>query len=295
MKILICDAFDPSLPGKLSRFGTVTQDKDQLAEAEVALVRSKTRCDREWLEAAPSMKIIIRGGVGTDNIDKETAAARGIEVRNTPRASSIAVAELTMGLMLAAVCNILPGHTTLKKGEWAKKQLKRTELHGKTLGLIGMGHIAAEVARRARPFGMNVIAYRRSGKPSELAEVKQGLDDVLAAADILSLHTPLTPETEGLIDAAAIAKMKDGVIIVNTGRGRCVVEEDVAAALRAGKIRCYANDVWYSDPPEASPLLDAPNTVLTPHLGASTEENLLRIGDEVEQILEDFQKRGGNA
>lgn len=292
MKILICDAFDPSLPGRLRRFGEVTEDLSELSSAEVALVRSRTRCTREWLDGAPRLKLIIRGGVGLDNIDREYAASRGIQVRNTPAASSIAVAELALALLLGAACNLIPGHTSMKQGEWAKKQLKRTELHGKTLGLIGMGRIATELARRASACGMRVIAYRLSGRPSEHAEVRATLEEVLGESDFLSLHTPLTPETKGMINAETIAKMKDGVIFVNTGRGACVIEEDVAAALRSGRIRCYANDVWYSDPPTDSPLIDAPNTILLPHLGASTSENLLRIGDRVEQILEEFEGQG---
>lgn len=289
MKIFFSDPFGPDLPGRLQRFGETFDDPTRLPEAEVALVRSKTTCDREWIDRAENLKMIIRGGVGMDNIDREYAAQKGIRVHNTPEASSIAVAELTMALMLAAICNVVPGHNSLKQGEWAKKQLKRTELHGKVLGLIGMGRIATEVARRAQAFGMRVIAYRRSDDGSEWAEVKSSLDEMLAEADFVSLHTPLTPETEGMIDAETISKMKDGVILVNTGRGKCIVEEDVAAALRDGRVACFANDVWYSDPPAPeSPILSAPNTVLTPHLGASTRENLGRIGDVIEGILEEF-------
>lgn len=289
MKILICDAFDASLPGKLARFGTVTDDVSQLPEANVALIRSKTTCTKEWIDGAPNLELIIRGGVGTDNIDKDHAASKGIQVFNTADASSIAVAELALALMLASVCNIVPGHNSMKQGEWTKKQLKRSEIYGKTLGLIGMGRIASELAKRAKACGMKTVAHRLSGKFSPDAEVRESLSEVLAEADFLSLHTPLTPETKGMINAETISQMKDGVILINTGRGKCVVEADVAQALSNGKIRCYANDVWYSDPPKDSPLIDAPNTILLPHLGASTSENLLRIGEVVESILDNFQ------
>jgi len=290
MKILISDAFDPGLAEKLARFGEVTTDKDRLSEVDVALVRSKTKCTREWIDQAPNLKLIIRGGVGIDNIDTDYASTKGVEVRNTPEASSIAVAELAVALMFAIVSNIVPSNNTMKQGEWAKKQLKRSELYGKTLGLIGIGRIATEVARRAAACGMKVIAHDPYVEKSDHAEMKP-MDEVLAEADFISLHTPFTPETDKMINAALIAKMKDGVIIINTGRGKCVNEEDVAKALGSGKIRAYGNDVWYSDPPENSPLIDAPNVVMTPHIGASTNENLLRIGDVIERILDEFSSK----
>ncbi len=290
MKILISDAFDASLAGRLEKFGEAFDDKSRLGEANVVLVRSKTKCTREYIDSAPNLKLIIRGGVGIDNIDVAYAKEKGIEVRNTPAASSVAVAELAMALMLA-VPNKLPfGHEGMLKNDWRKKQIKRAELFKKTLGLVGIGRIATELAKRAKAFEMNVIAFDPYVDKSEFAEMK-GLDEVLAQADYLSLHTPLTDETKGMINANAIAKMKDGVIIVNTGRGKCVVEEDVAAALKSGKIGGYGNDVWYSDPPESTPLIDAPNVVLLPHIGASSKENLLRIGDIVCEIIDEFSKK----
>ena len=159
MKILIADAFDDSLPGRLTPFGEVTQDAAKIAEAEVLLVRSKTKVTKEYLDAAPNLKLIIRGGVGLDNIDVETARGKGIEVKNTPRASSVAVAELTMALMLAVPNRIIEGHNGIKEGKFLKKELKRTELYGKTLGLLGAGLIGTEVARRALAFGMRVVAH----------------------------------------------------------------------------------------------------------------------------------------
>jgi D-3-phosphoglycerate dehydrogenase len=288
MLILISDAFDEALPKRLAEFGEVTDDKARLPEAAIALVRSATKCTPEWLDQAKSLKLIIRGGVGMDNIDREYAASKGIKSVNTAAASAIAVAELAMALMLSVPNNILPGHAGLKEGQWLKKQLKRTELYKKTLGLIGIGNIGTEVAIRAKAFGMEVIAHRASGKPSDVAEIVS-LDDLYTRSDFISLHVPQTDLTVGMINTESIGKMKDGVIVVNTGRGKCVVEEDMAAALSSGKVRAYATDVWYKDPPEpTSPILSAPNVVMTPHIGASTKENMGRIGDVAISIIRDF-------
>ncbi|MBN2494459.1 MAG: hydroxyacid dehydrogenase [Deltaproteobacteria bacterium] len=291
MLILISDAFDPSLPGKLERFGEVTDDKSRLAEAEVVLVRSKTTCDRAYIESAPKLKLIIRGGVGTDNIDKACAAERGIAVHNTPKASAIAVAELAFALMLAVPNRLIEGHGSMKEGKWIKKELKRTELFGKKLCLVGVGNIATEVAKRAKAFGMKLTAYRKSNKPYDYAEVKPSLPEAVAGCHYVSMHLPKTDETVGIMDAAAIEKMADGAVLVNTGRGATIDVKAVVEALESGKLRAYATDVWPSDPPpDDYPLLKAPNVIMTPHLGASSEENLLRIGEEVVQIIDAFEK-----
>jgi len=291
MKILISDAFDPSLPDRLKKFGEVTDDKSRLPEVDVVLVRSKTKCTKEYIDSAPNLKLIIRGGVGLDNIDLEYAKSKNIIVRNTPEASSVAVAELAFALMLAVPNRLVEAHNSMVEGRWAKKELKRTELMGKTLGLIGLGRIGTEVAKRALAFGMRVIAYDKFVTSSDVAELKS-LDDVLSEADYISLHLPLTDETKGIINKDTIGKMKDGVVLINTGRGKCVVEEDVAEALKDGKLKAYANDVWYSDPPSPDcPLLKAPNVLMTPHIGASTKENLLRIGDQIVAIIDEFSKK----
>ncbi len=293
MLILISDALDESLPKKLARFGEVTDDKGRLPEADVVIVRSKTKCTKEWIDQAKNLKLIIRGGVGLDNVDLEYAKEKGVIVRNTPKASGIAVAELAFGLMLAAASHIIPAHEGMKEGKWLKKQLKRSELYGKTLCLVGMGNIATEVARRARAFGMNVVAYRRSGKPSDFADVKPTLEEALRDADYVSLHLPLTDETRGLSDASAIEAMKDGAVLINTGRAGTVDAEAVKAALESGKLRAYATDVWPSDPPpEDYPLLHAPNVIMTPHIGANTKENQLRIGDEIVSIIQEYVNGG---
>jgi len=281
MLILISDAFDPSLPGRLEPLGEVTDDKSRVAEAEIVLIRSKTKCTREYIDQAPKLKMIIRGGVGLDNVDREYAKEKGIQVHNTPEASSVAVAELTLALMIASVNHIVAGHNGMVQGKWLKKELKRTELYQKTLGLLGIGRIAREVATRAKAFGMKVIAHDPYVDQSDVAEMV-ALDALLAQADFISLHTPLTDETKGMINADRLAQMKQGVIIVNTGRGKCIDEAAMVKALESGQVRCYATDVWPSDPPpDDCPLPSAPNVLMTPHIGASSKENLLRIGDMV--------------
>jgi D-3-phosphoglycerate dehydrogenase len=288
MKILISDAFDRTLPDKLHAFGEVTQDKEQVGDVDVVLVRSKTRCDRAYIDRAKKLRLIIRGGVGLDNIDVDYARSKGIQVFNTAEASAVAVAELAFALMIAVPTRLVEGHLGMREHVWLKKELKRSELMGKTLGLVGAGNIGTEVARRAIGFGMRVIAYDPLLKHHEFIDLVP-LETVYAEADYISLHVPLTPETEGMINTQSLAGMKDGVVLVNTSRGKCIVEEDIVAALRSGKVRAYATDVFRSDPPdEACPLYEAPNVIMTPHLGASTAENMLRIGDIIVRILEDF-------
>ncbi len=289
MKILISDAFDPSLPDELRKYGEVTDNKDELPTADVVLVRSKTTCNKEYIDKGKKLKLIIRGGVGLDNIDVEYARSKGIEVHNTAEASSIAVAELAFALMIAVPNHLVQADTSMKEGKWLKKELKRTELMGKTLGVLGCGKIGTEMAKRAVAFGMNVVGYDPSVDIHDQISIKVSMEEMLPLSDYITIHTPLTEKTLGFINKKTIALMKDGVVIINTGRGKCVIEEDVAEALKSGKIGFYCNDVWYSDPPKDSPLIGAPNTLLTPHIGASTEENLLRIGKVVNRIIGKFQ------
>lgn len=288
MKILISDAFDPSLPDKLKGFGEITDDKDQMSEVDVVLVRSKTKCDRDYIDRAKNLRLIIRGGVGLDNIDVDYARSKGIQVFNTAEASAVAVAELAFALMLAVPTRLVEGHLGMVERKWLKKELKRTELMGKTLGLVGAGNIGTELARRAIGFGMRVVAYDPLLKSHELVDLVT-MEELLALSDYISLHVPLTDETRGMINRETIEAMRDGVVIVNTARGKCVNEADMVEALRSGKARAYATDVWHSDPPDPEcALYDAPNVIMTPHLGASSRENMLRIGDIIVRILEDF-------
>jgi D-3-phosphoglycerate dehydrogenase len=289
MNILIADAFDASLPKRLQALGEVSTDMATLGQAHVLLIRSKTKVTQELADQAPNLKLVIRGGVGLDNVDKDVCKAKGIKVMNTPAASSVAVAEMAMAFMVAIPARLIEAHMAMKEGKFPKNELKRTELFQKTLGLIGAGAIASEVAKRAIGFGMKVIAYDPFLTSHPLAELVS-LDELAAKADFISCHTPLTDQTKGMVNQALIAKMKDGVVLINTGRGKVINEADLAAALVSGKVRAYGTDVWFSDPPPADcPLLTAPNVFMAPHIGGSSKENLLRIGDTVVEILSTFK------
>lgn len=292
MLILISDAFDKSLPEKLSVFGTVTDDKSRLAEADVVLIRSKTKATKEYIDSAKNMKLIIRGGVGMDNIDREYCKKKGIVAINTPKSSAIAVAELAFSLMLSVPNHIVYYDNTMKAGEWNKKT-KRTELYGKTLALLGIGNIATKVAERAKAFGMNVVAYDKYVSSSSVATM-MSLEDAVRNADYISMHLPYTPETDKMINADLIAKMENHPVIINTGRGKCVDEEAMVAALESGAVSWFCTDVYTSEPPEkdVNPLFKAKNITFTPHVGANTNENLLRIGQEVYDTIEKYQKEG---
>jgi D-3-phosphoglycerate dehydrogenase len=290
MLILISDAFDSNLADKLSVFGEVTSDKSKLSEADVVLVRSKTKCTKEYIDNAPNLKLIIRGGVGIDNIDKEYAESKGIVVHNTPRASSVAVAELAMALMIAAPSHIIEYNNGMKSGKWLKKELERTELFGKTLCLVGIGNIAQQVAVRAKAFGMNVVAYDKFVKSSDLAQLIPTLEAAVADADYISIHTPLTPETKGMFNKDLFAKFNKTPVIINTCRGLVVDADDMVTALNEGTVALYCSDVYPSDPPaEDYPILKAEKVILTPHVGANSCENLLRIGDEAYSIIKAFK------
>ena len=230
MRILIADAFDASLPKRLEKFGEVTSDMAEIGTAQILLIRSKTKVTKEMIEQAPLLKLVIRGGVGLDNVDQPACKAKGIEVMNTAAASSVSVAEMAMAFMVAIPARLIEAHMAMKEGKFPKNELKRTELFQKTLGLIGAGAIASEVAKRALAFGMKVIAYDPFLTTHSVAELKT-LDEVLAQADVISIHTPLTDQTKGMFHKDVFAKMKDGVMIINTGRGKVVVEEELAEAL----------------------------------------------------------------
>lgn len=288
MLILISDAFDKGLPGQLAKYGEVTDDKGRLADAEVVLIRSKTKVMKDYIDSAPKLKLVIRGGVGLDNVDQPYARSKGIQVFNTAEASTVAVAELAFALMISMPCNITKGDRSMREGKWIKKELKRTELYEKTLGIIGMGRIGLSLAARAKAFKMNVLGWHPDVSFTDYAEIRPTMDEVLKESDFLSIHMPLLDSTKGVINKKTLGLCKDGVYLINTGRGKCVNEEDMAEALKSGKVGGYATDVWYSDPPENSPLIDAPNCVFTPHIGASTKENMLRIGQIVDRLIGEY-------
>ena len=288
MLILISDKFGNSLPDRLSKFGEVTDDKKRISEAEVILIRSKTKVTKEYIDEAPNLKMVIRGGVGLDNVDQDYAREKGIAVHNTPAASAIAVAECAFTLMLGITNHICRADSSMRDGKWIKKELKRTELYGKTLGIIGLGRIGTELAKRAAAFGMTVVAFDPFIENSDYAYMKSEMKEVLNISDYVSLHLPLIDSTKGVINSKTLKEFKDGSFLINTGRGKTIVEKDVADALKSGKLAGLGNDVWYSDPPETNHFAELPNVLMMPHLGASSKENLLRIGEIVENIISEF-------
>ena len=257
---------------------------------DALIVRSGTKVDAGLLEAGKKLQVVGRAGIGVDNIDVRAATMRGIIVMNTPQANSIATAELTMTLMLALSRHIVPAHTSLAAGEWRRADFVGIQLYRKTLGIIGFGRIGRLVAHRAQAFGMEVLAYdtyvsEEVGR--DLGVILVDREDLLAQSDFISLHTAATPETERMINAATIAQMKDGVHLINAARGPLIDEHDLADALKSGKVAAAALDVFRNEPPEDSPLLDAPHVLHTPHLGASTVEAQRDVATQiVDQILD---------
>ena len=263
-----------------------------MPEVEVLVVRSATKVTAEVIEAGKKLKIIARAGVGLDNIDLEKAKEKGIKVLNTPGASAASVAELTIGMMFALSRHIVRGTMDLKEGKWTKKQLKGVELNGKTLGIIGIGRIGREVAKRALALGMKVIAYDPFVKEIDMDVKLVEFDELLSSADYITVHVPLIPETKHLIDEKAFEKMKKGVFVLNCARGGIVDEEALLKALKEGKVAGAGMDVFETEPPTSDvekEILSLPNVVATPHIGASTKEAQKRVGKEiVNRIFEEL-------
>lgn len=272
--------------------------KDELLQLipqyEVLLVRSETKVTADVIAAAKKLKIIGRAGVGIDNVDVPSASKRGIIVMNTPGGNTISAAEHTMSMMLALSRNIPQANASLKRCEWRRKEFTGTEVFGKTLGVIGLGKIGAEVAKRAKAFGMNVIAYDPLASHEHAQKIGATLatiDEVLRSADYITLHVPRNAETENLISTANIAKMKDGVRIINVARGGIVNEKDLSDAIKSGKVKGAAIDVFETEPCTSSPLFELDQVVVTPHLGASTEEAQINVAiDVVKQVMLFFEK-----
>ncbi len=259
-----------------------------LADADVVVIRSEHKIDAAAIGAAPRLRLLARAGVGVENVDLETCTARGIVVLNTPAANSIAVAELTMAMMLALARKIVPADNSVKAGKWEKGRFGGHELLGKTLGLVGFGRIGREVALRAQSFGMKVIAYDPFVTPAAAAAAQvtlAELPDVVAAADVLSLHLPLTEKTRNLIDARMIARMKPTALVVNAARGGIIDEAALARALDDGLLAGCALDVYEKEPPENRWFAGRENVVVTPHLGASTAESQTKVAIEIAQAV----------
>jgi len=303
VKIIVAEKVSASAIAQLEEPGWTVLSADQVAgslpehleTADALIVRSAVQVDAKLLEHAQKLRVVGRAGVGVDNIDLEAATRKGIAVMNTPGANAVAVAEQTLGMMLAMARHLCRADALMHAGKWEKKSLQGTELRGKTLGVIGLGRIGMEVAHRARAFGMALIAHDpfvSVAVAKEQGILLVGLDDLYAAADYISLHVGLTPQTTGMINTATIAKMKKGVRLVNCARGELVNEPDLASALKEGRVAAAAIDVFAEEPPRNSPLLALENVVLTPHVGGSTHEAQEAVGIQIAQQVKEFLKRG---
>jgi len=262
---------------------------EALTTAHGLVVRSATKVRGEILGAAPELRVVGRAGVGVDNIDLAAATERGVAVLNAPAGNTVSAAELTLALILSMVRRVAEADASVRSGEWARSRFKGAELRGRTLGLVGAGRIGSEVATRCRAFGMDVIAYDpylTAERAERLRVKKVELDEVIEGADVLSLHVPLTDDTRNLMDASAIARMTRGAFLVNVARGGVVDEAALAAALESGHLAGAALDVYVNEPLEQdSPLRNAPNLVLTPHLGASTAEAQELVASEIAEAV----------
>src|SRR5438477_3659802 len=303
MKVVVAEKISASAVDLLRepRWNIITSEQTdgklatELQSADALIVRSAVQVNAELLVHARKLRVIGRAGVGVDNIDLDAATRKGIAVMNTPGANATAVAEHARALMLAMARHISRANELMHAGKWEKKSLQGTELRGKTLGIVGLGRIGMEVARRARAFGMELVAHDPFVSVAVAKEQGirlAGLDELYAAADYITLHVGLTPQTAGMINAASIAKMKKGVRLVNCARGELVNEADLAEALKQGQVASAAIDVFAEEPPKNSPLLALGNVVLTPHTGGSTREAQDAVGVQIAQQVKEYLKHG---
>ncbi|MFC1512514.1 phosphoglycerate dehydrogenase [bacterium] len=262
-----------------------------IPEYDVLLVRSGTKVTANIINAAANLKVIGRAGVGVDNVDIPAASKKGIVVMNTPGGNTISAAEHTVTMILALSRNIPQANASLKKGEWNRKMFTGTEVMGKKLGVVGLGKIGAEVAKRVKAFGMDIIAYdpvATKEHAEKLGVTLLSFEDLLKEADYISLHVPRNAETENLINKDTINKMKDGVRIINVARGGIVNEQDLADAVKQGKVKGAAFDVFSTEPCTDSPVFELDQVIVTPHLGASTEEAQVKVAVDIVQQVMDF-------
>jgi D-3-phosphoglycerate dehydrogenase len=295
-KVLVCDPIDKKSFQALLDLGYEAVEQSGLNEAQLVevipayhamIVRSATKVTAKVIEAASNMKIILRGGVGVDNIDVKAAEAKGIKVMNTPAASSLAVAELTIALMFALARKIAKADASMQSGTWDKKSFSGTELNGKTLGLIGSGRIGSHVARIAGLLGMDVIACDPFITNFPFGTLVKTSEEVFRNSDYISLHVPLTPQTKNMVNEHTIAMMKPTAFLINCARGGVVDEKAFAEAVKAGKVAGGAFDVFEPEPPKEQFLAGLAGVILTPHIGASTKEAQARIGGELVRILKE--------
>ncbi len=308
MKIVVCDPISPkgiALLQQRPEFQVVVLPKrlpevellPLVADAVALVVRSETKVTAKVIEAAKQLRVVGRAGVGVDNVDIEAATQHGTVVMNTPGGNTITTAELTFTMLLSLARKVPQAHATMVAGKWDRKLFQGVELAGKTLGVLGMGRIGTEVAKRAMAFGMKVVAYdpylTEERARAIGAEFAPCLDDVYLNADFITVHMPVTKETKEMLNTAAFAKMKPGVKIVNCARGEIIAEADLIAALESGKVAGAALDVFAVEPlPADHPYRKQANLILTPHLGASTEEAQEKCGIEVAEVIAGYLLTG---
>lgn len=308
MKIVLAEKVSPATLAVLNQepgWNLVTADQiaklgpggleKELADADALVVRSAVQADAKLLESAPNLRIIGRAGVGVDNIDTAAATHRGIVVMNTPGANAVAVAELTLGLMISMARAIPRANATMHAAKWEKKTLQGSELRGKTLGIVGLGRIGLEVARRARSFGMELIGYDPFIAPVIARENEVTLvpiDEIFKNSDYLTLHVGLTTQTEGMINATSIKIMKPGVRIINCARGELIVDEALAEGIKSGHVAGAALDVFRKEPLKDSPYFALDNVLLSPHVAGSTDEAQEAIGIQLAEQVRDYLKLG---
>jgi D-3-phosphoglycerate dehydrogenase len=278
-------------PGEVSQEGLA----QLLPEADAVIIRSNNQITSELLELAPRLRVVGRAGTGLDNIDIEAATLRGIVVMNTPGANSISTAEHTISMLLSLARRIPAADRSVKAGRWERSRFQGVEVMGKTLGIVGLGRIGTQIARRAVAFGMKVVAHDPFVTPDTVRDASialVGLEDLLSAADFITVHTPLSPKTQHLIDAGAIALMRPGVRLINCARGGIIDEEALCDAIDAGKVAGAALDVYETEPPAGSRVTRYEEIITTPHLGGSTEEAQKNVGIAIASQIGEFLTKG---
>lgn len=306
MKILVTDGMEKTNLEKLQEMNVQLTNQyypkeellDEISKYNVVIVRSKTKIDKDVIDASlkdNNLKLIIRAGVGLDNIDLDYAQENGIMVRNTPNASSGAVAELVLGHIFIMARFLHNSNITMRKGEWNKKQYQGIEISGKTLGIIGFGRIGKELAKKASALGMKIKFYDLLDQEEyDLKYKYSDFNELLETSDFISIHVPLNKEKGALIGKDEIAKMKDQAYLINCARGGVVDEEALINALDSNKLAGAAIDVYMNEPNPNTRLCNHDKVSITPHIGASTKEAQMKIGEEIRNIIEEFIKEGVN-
>ncbi|MFN8597060.1 MAG: D-2-hydroxyacid dehydrogenase [Anaerolineae bacterium] len=298
MKVLVCDKTEKECIEQMRSAGltvdtnfeiTPEQLMTVLPNYDAVVVRSRTKVRQPLIDACPNLKLIVRGGVGLDTIDVEYARSKGITVKNTPLASSASVAELAIGYLFMLARSLYKASASMKAEKWDKKSFEGDEIGGKTLGVIGLGNIGSETAKRALQLGMKVIAYDPTAK-GMFGVPFVSLDELLAQSDYITLHLPKTQQSANMLSTEQFAKMKTGVRIINCARGGIIDEAALYDALVSGKVAGAALDVFAEEPPTDWKLLKLDNVIASPHIGATTKEAQTRVGAEVAQIVIQFAK-----